>query len=289
MSGVHRPHRGHGSGSDGRPPDVERVLPALDPDTSTCTYDRANIGQSDPAPTPRTAADVVTDSMTRWQRQDERRRTCLSVIHLGGIFTQLFAAEHPDEVAGLVLVESNHPDEARDFQKHLTPEQIKTGHGGGQRQPGGHRHLRQLRPGPRCRSLPEVPLIVVTATRKEGWPPGWDPTVFDKLRAAQQEDLATRARWRTGDRRGSGHNVPMDRPTVVAPPSSQHSANSGRLAQAPPAWRTHDAENSVGTMAGTTRMQRLLLVLAAACTSGGTDLSNARRHHPPSSRPVRRH
>lgn len=64
--------------------------------------------------------------------------------------------------------------------------------------------------------LPEVPLVVVTAGLAEGWPPGWDPEVFDALRAEQQADLATRI---PGGQQiiaeGSSHHVPSQQPQVI--------------------------------------------------------------------------
>jgi hypothetical protein len=61
-----------------------------------------------------------------------------------------------------------------------------------------------------------VPLVVITATSSDGWPPGWDPQLFDQLRAEQQADLATRVPGgQQVSANGSGHDVPHDRPDVV--------------------------------------------------------------------------
>jgi hypothetical protein len=58
--------------------------------------------------------------------------------------------------------------------------------------------------------------VVVTATRGEGWPPGWDPEVFDRLRAEQQADLAGLLPGSIQVfAEGSGHHVPSERPDVV--------------------------------------------------------------------------
>jgi hypothetical protein len=64
--------------------------------------------------------------------------------------------------------------------------------------------------------LPPVPLVVVTAGISEGWPPGWDPEVFDRLRAREQRELAhlvPGGQQVFADK--SGHEVPVQQPDVV--------------------------------------------------------------------------
>jgi len=64
--------------------------------------------------------------------------------------------------------------------------------------------------------LPDLPLVVVTAGISEGWPPGWDAKVFDRLRAEQQADLARLVPDGTQlIARKSAHDVPLQQPDVV--------------------------------------------------------------------------
>ena len=134
----------------------------------------------------------------------------------GGIVTQLYTAEHPHDVSGLVLVESNHPDEARRFEQPLTRARIAADRADTQSNPEGIDVFTSLDQARRAGPLPQVPLVVVTATISDGWPPGWNPKRFDRLRAQQQADLADQVRG--GQQifaEGSGHDVPADRPDVV--------------------------------------------------------------------------
>lgn len=88
--------------------------------TRTVLYDRAGLGQSDPAPKPRTSQDVV-DDLWRLLQQAQLEGPCLLVGHsFAGLHLRLFIHQHPAVVAGLVLLDASHPDQTlRDL--HLLP------------------------------------------------------------------------------------------------------------------------------------------------------------------------
>ncbi|MBA2570575.1 MAG: alpha/beta hydrolase [Chloroflexi bacterium] len=194
----------------------ERVVPALSEDTRVCSYDRANIRPSDPAPKPRTTLDMVEDLDALLAAASVEPPYVLVGFSFGGLVTQQYAATNPDDVAGIVLVESNHPEEAQQFEEHLTPEQISLDREEVQSNPEGVDVFASLEQVQAAGPMPEVPLVVVTAGRSEGWPPGWDPQIFDALRAEQQEELAGLV---PGGRQviaeESGHHVPAEQPAVI--------------------------------------------------------------------------
>jgi pimeloyl-ACP methyl ester carboxylesterase len=76
--------------------------------TRACSYDPANApwGRSDPAPTPRTAKDIVADLHALLAAARVPGRYVLVGHSNGGLFVQLYASKHPDEVAGLVLIDA---------------------------------------------------------------------------------------------------------------------------------------------------------------------------------------
>jgi pimeloyl-ACP methyl ester carboxylesterase len=79
--------------------------------TRACSYDPANglWGRSDPAPTPRTAKDVVADLHALLAAANVPGPYVLAGHSDGGLFVQLYASKHPSEVAGLVLIDAVSP------------------------------------------------------------------------------------------------------------------------------------------------------------------------------------
>jgi pimeloyl-ACP methyl ester carboxylesterase len=79
--------------------------------TQTCAYDRANLGTSDPASKPRTAQDMVNDLHTMLVNAQISGPYVLVGHSIGGWIVRLYAGEFPDEVTGIVLLDSSHPDQ----------------------------------------------------------------------------------------------------------------------------------------------------------------------------------
>jgi pimeloyl-ACP methyl ester carboxylesterase len=78
---------------------------------SACTYDRAWLGWSDRANSPRTTSNVV-DELHRLLDAAGIPRPRILVGHsFGGMLVRAYAAKYPEEVAGLVLVDPLSPGE----------------------------------------------------------------------------------------------------------------------------------------------------------------------------------
>lgn len=194
----------------------DRVAPELSATARVCVYDRAGIADSDPAPGTRTAADAVDDVRALLDAAGIAPPYVLVGFSYGGIVTQLHASMYPDDVAGIVLIESNHPLEAAQFAEHLTPEQVELDREMALGNPEGLDVFAGMDEAAAAGPLPDVPLVVVTAGISEGWPPGWDAEALDALRAAQQADLATFTSQGTQViAESSRHHVPSEEPATI--------------------------------------------------------------------------
>lgn len=87
--------------------------------TTTCTYDRANVGESGRAPTSRTFLDVVEDLHALLQAADVPTPYVLAGTSAGGFFAMHFARVYPDEVSGVLAM--NRPPLAPDWQERAYP------------------------------------------------------------------------------------------------------------------------------------------------------------------------
>lgn len=88
-----------------------KVQPEVAKFTTVCWYDRAGEGWSDPAPTARSSATIVHDLQELLQRAPVAGPYVLVGHSIGGEYVRIFTAKFPSEVAGVVLVDSSHPDQ----------------------------------------------------------------------------------------------------------------------------------------------------------------------------------
>lgn len=80
---------------------------AIAPFAHVCTYDRAGLGWSDPAPGARTHRDMVEDLHKLVEIEGLEHPLVLVGHSMGGLLARLYAKRYPSEVAGLVLVDAS--------------------------------------------------------------------------------------------------------------------------------------------------------------------------------------
>lgn len=95
-----------------------------DRDYRVCSYDRANLGRSDPAPKPRTFQDMSSDLHAMLLNAGIAGPYILVGHSMGGMLVRVFRDQYPDEVVGLVLVESAHPDMGPRLLAALPPQSL---------------------------------------------------------------------------------------------------------------------------------------------------------------------
>ncbi len=108
----------------------QMVMPGVAQATRVCTYDRPGTyaevrgeivpSRSDEISQPRTSMEVVEELHTLLQVAEIPGPYILAAHSLGGFFARFYAATYPDEVAGLVLVDSY----SERLEDEMTPEQF---------------------------------------------------------------------------------------------------------------------------------------------------------------------
>jgi pimeloyl-ACP methyl ester carboxylesterase len=94
------------AGLGGASLDWSLVQPALGAITRVCAYDRAGMGWSDPGPAPRTPGQLARELHTLLTNAGIPGPYVLVGHSLAGKNVRMFTLQHPDEVAGLVLVDT---------------------------------------------------------------------------------------------------------------------------------------------------------------------------------------
>lgn len=230
------------------------VQPALAQSYRTCSYDRAGIGFSDPRGGERTVAVLNSDLHELLRRAGEKPPFLLVGHSLGGIFLRRYAARYPEDVAGMVLVDSA----SEDFDSKFPPlpeeqEAVRAAREKRRQQIAGWRAdgkwpemefdrkvpselQRLLRPRSASAAwwdarfaesaLPDIndaqprldrPLIVITATE---WPrlPWRTPerhAAWAQARLEIQKELASRSSQSRHILVSTSHSVQLERPQVV--------------------------------------------------------------------------
>ncbi|TMD39815.1 MAG: alpha/beta fold hydrolase [Chloroflexi bacterium] len=87
------------------------IAPAVAQSTTVCAYDRAGQGWSDPPASPQDGVAVATDLHTLLANAQIPGPYVLVGHSTGGAYARIFAARYPDQVAGMVFLDSQ-PNEA---------------------------------------------------------------------------------------------------------------------------------------------------------------------------------
>jgi pimeloyl-ACP methyl ester carboxylesterase len=86
--------------------------------TRACSYDRAGILWSEPGPLPRDGETIARELHTLLDAAGEEGPFVLVGHAFGGAYVRVFAGMYPDEVSGMVLLESSHPEMLTRFAEY---------------------------------------------------------------------------------------------------------------------------------------------------------------------------
>jgi pimeloyl-ACP methyl ester carboxylesterase len=89
-----------------------RVQQQLAQSTRVCAYDRAGLGWSERGPEPRDARQISSELRDLLTNARIDKGSYVLVGHsYGGLYARMYAARYSGEVAGVVLVDSSHPEQ----------------------------------------------------------------------------------------------------------------------------------------------------------------------------------
>jgi pimeloyl-ACP methyl ester carboxylesterase len=228
------------AGASGSSLDWEKVQPVVAATTRSCGYDRAGYGWSEPSGAAKTTSQDIAQELHELLRKAGEGAPYLLVGHsLGGFHVQLFAHLYPNEVVGVVLVDSSHEDQFDWYQTYIAavpstaasapdPEPNRTA--------ATAEIVRVMREDPKFAatqsregsgildsvallrefdSLPNIiPLIVLTRGAEKQLEGDW--TAFDLMWNRGQRNLASLSPRSTQIHvPGASHFIQLDRPDVV--------------------------------------------------------------------------
>jgi pimeloyl-ACP methyl ester carboxylesterase len=99
------------SGGPGPGLEWEAFQPEAAKFTQACWYDRAGEGWSDPGPFPRTSIAIANDLHELLKRAGIPPPYVFAGASIGGLNSRVYGGLYPNEVAGMVLIDSAHEDE----------------------------------------------------------------------------------------------------------------------------------------------------------------------------------
>jgi hypothetical protein len=190
------------------------------PELRPCVFERSGLGLSDPPPGDVQAANAVDDMIQALTNRSIDGPILLVGASYGGLVAQLFARLHPEKVAGVVLVDSIHPDVDAEIEKVLPPAiaQERRDELGGGPEPITFADL--LASGASVNAappFPEVPLVVLRHgipfnSSHEDFPSAAVESVWAHLED-QLASLSQCSDERVAER--SGHRIHQDQPDLV--------------------------------------------------------------------------
>jgi len=97
----------------------QKVQPQIARFARVCSYDRAGLGYSDSSPRPRTSKDFTEELHTLLHTAGIPSPYILVGHSMGGFDVRLYASLYRNEVSGMVLVDSSHPEQQKRFPAAL--------------------------------------------------------------------------------------------------------------------------------------------------------------------------
>lgn len=187
--------------------------------TRVCSYDRAGLGESDPvdrAPTAQTAADRLHALLSA---AGVNGPVVLVGHSYGGFIAQIYGAQHPENTAAVVLVDSLQKDNLVRTREILGDQLMAAFTRATQANPEGVDLVTSYQQVETVETLGDLPLTVITAG-VPNLPPLIEAEVRERLTGSWSESQQDLVRLSTAGThiiaQQSGHCVQCDQPDLVA-------------------------------------------------------------------------
>jgi pimeloyl-ACP methyl ester carboxylesterase len=212
-----------------RPVGWAALAPKIATLTRVCVYDRVGLGRSSKAERPRTSFDIAADLHSLLGAANIKPPYVLAGQSLGGMNALAFTHRYRNEVVGLVLIDSSHPQQLRRLNSVLPPRRadesaIMQGFRDGPDRAamGGEwfdfgKNSDQFAPD---MSIGNIPLIVLTAAPQapndnSPLPREWQSAVESLHQELQRELAGTSSNSKHIVASKAGHNIQLDEPQLV--------------------------------------------------------------------------
>jgi len=196
-----------------------QVQPEVAQFSQACAYDRANVAPSDNRPTTiKVSAQQIARELHSLLVNAHLPGPYILVGHsLGGLFMQMFACQYRREVAGMVLVDSTHPEQALRLAAALGPAFSSEARQGFPVEGITYDDVlaMQTQVDAARGRFPQVPLTVLVRSRFTS-SVHWTATQYKQAWMSLQTDLSRRSsQGKLVVAQNSGHFIQIDRPDVV--------------------------------------------------------------------------
>ena len=207
------------------------VIPDLAAQATVVTYDRAGVGKSEIGNLPAHGEQSARDLHVLLEKLAVPRPYILVGHSYGGFVARLFASMYPDDMAGLVLEETQHEDNLDEMRKILKGKDLETfdqvlipGFAAPEdpRTEGDYRNAtrEQLK---KNKPLPRIPFVILTCRdRAYAMRPMFSDGALGEVAKLDAELMGRLAASVPGGKQimvdGTGHHVHVDKPELLIVP-----------------------------------------------------------------------
>jgi pimeloyl-ACP methyl ester carboxylesterase len=198
------------------------VQPGIAKFARVCAYDRAGLGRSGPPTRPHSNQKMAQELHTLLNRTGVSPPYILVAHSMGGINVRLLASEHPDEVAGMVLIDAVGDDQPARFWALIPESQMAEFRAGLEKLPEGVDYNTYVagivEMKARGRVMRDKPLVILTRGKEQA-PPDASPELASRMLHAWHGMQADLRHLSTNSiqliAKDSGHFIHREAPQLV--------------------------------------------------------------------------